>query len=190
MLATLCQPCKWWGKMLDNLHLYSCYILNIEKPSNITYKDIYIFNGNIQQLKHIIQILDRNMIRFQERYCNYLEVQYIYTANLYLVIGDCWIILAMSSFIEFFSCDDSGWLMSGLLFSWPSVPCCPPPNLAPDSYKRPDQYRFPIAARGLPQHLWRMKYNFSTTTNWYKQVSVSSGIGRTEGPKFEMPLKW
>ena len=24
----------------------------------------------------------------------------------------------------------------------------------------------------------------------YEQVSVSSGIGRTEGPKCEMPLKW
>ena len=24
----------------------------------------------------------------------------------------------------------------------------------------------------------------------YEQVSVSSGLGRTEGPKFEMPLKW
>ena len=24
----------------------------------------------------------------------------------------------------------------------------------------------------------------------YEQVSVSSGIGRTEGLKFEMPLKW
>ena len=24
----------------------------------------------------------------------------------------------------------------------------------------------------------------------YEQVSVSSGIGRTEGPKYEMPLKW
>ena len=28
-----------------------------------------------------------------------------------------------------------------------------------------------------------------TITVTYEQVSVSSGIGRTEGPKFEMPLK-
>ena len=27
-------------------------------------------------------------------------------------------------------------------------------------------------------------------TSLYEQVSVSSGIGRTEGPGFEMPLKW
>ena len=35
----------------------------------------------------------------------------------------------------------------------------------------------------------RTEYLEQTQTS-SEQVSVSSGAGRTEGPKFEMPLKW
>ena len=52
------------GLNLENEHLLSCGILNNGTPRNISYNDI--FNGSIKQQKDIIQILIKNMNKFEE----------------------------------------------------------------------------------------------------------------------------
>ena len=52
------------GTRLVNEHLYICEKLSDGKLSNVPYNEI--FNGSIKQQKHIVQILVRNMKKYQE----------------------------------------------------------------------------------------------------------------------------